>query len=197
MNEIYLAGVMRNIQHSHSIGNVEYNKANLIVTRKDGKEDIINILFKSYNNAYEDNSRISLRGNIRSYSTKMDSRNKVDIYVFTHLDKVTDELDVNNRCDLSGRICIINKMHKTSNGKPVIHFTLANNIIKGNKIINSYIPCVAWGKLAEIISNYKVNDEIAISGELHSREYRKMLNDSEYEIKVAHELVITEIKDEI
>lgn len=197
MNEIYLAGVMRNIKHSHNIGNVEYSKANLIVTRKDGKEDIINILFKSYNNAYEDNSRISLRGNIRSYSTKMDSGNKVDIYVFTHLDKVNDELDVNNRCDLSGRICIINKMHKTSNGKPVIHFTLANNIVKGNKIINSYIPCVAWGKLAEIISNYKVNDEIAISGELHSREYRKMLNDSEYEIKVAHELVITEIKDEI
>ena len=38
MNKINVKGLIRNIQPSHVIKDIEYNKADLIVTRKDGKE---------------------------------------------------------------------------------------------------------------------------------------------------------------
>ena len=47
MNEIILSGTIKNIQHSHSIGDVEFDKAQLICTRDNGREDVINLKFKS------------------------------------------------------------------------------------------------------------------------------------------------------
>ena len=41
--------------------------------------------------------------------------------------------------------------------------------------LNSYLPCIAWGNTAKLVSKLKVNDQIEIHGELHSREYTKTL----------------------
>ena len=67
-----------------------------------------------------------------------------------------------------------------------------NNIIseKTGQKVNSYIPCVAWGRLAKEMCNLDVNDKIEITGELHSREYKKQLENNEIEIRVAQELVV-------
>ena len=51
MNEIKLRGLVRDIKPSHSIGDIEYNKANLIVSRDDGTEDVINLRFKKFSNS--------------------------------------------------------------------------------------------------------------------------------------------------
>ena len=47
MNKINVKGLIRNIQPSHVIKDIEYNKADLVVTRKDGKEDVLNLRFKN------------------------------------------------------------------------------------------------------------------------------------------------------
>ena len=84
MNEIILSGTIKNIQHSHSIGEVEFDKAQLICTRDNGREDVINLKFKSFSNPYKNNEQISIKGNIRSYSYKTeDDGNRVMIYVLT------------------------------------------------------------------------------------------------------------------
>ena len=48
MNCIKLKGILKNIQPSHVIQDIEFSKANLLVTRKDGKEDYLNIRFKKF-----------------------------------------------------------------------------------------------------------------------------------------------------
>ena len=68
MNNIILKGIIRNIQPSHTIKNVDYDKAELIVKRKDGKEDLLNLRFKKYTNKYKDLDEINITGNVRSYS---------------------------------------------------------------------------------------------------------------------------------
>lgn len=196
-NKIILKGMIRNIQPSHTIGDIEYDKAELLIKRKDGKEDVVNLRFKKFTNPYKDNQNIELVGNVRSYSHQVaPGKNKVDIYVFTYFDRPEEaeiEAEESNRFCIDGRICKIDKLRTTADSKQNLHFILANNLIveDSKQKLNSYLPCLAWGKIAKELSKLEVNDVVSISGELHSREYKKVLENGDVEIKVAHELVIS------
>lgn len=194
MNTIRLKGIIRNIQPSHTINNIEFSKANLIVSRDDGKEDCLNIRFKRFSNIYSEDQEATFSGNVRSYSSKLESgKNKVELYVFTYFDQ--PDLDKNdqeyiNFLELDGRVCKIDQLRKTSGGKSSIHFIIANNLIvsDGATKLNSYIPCVAKGAIAEEISKYSINTKLLLTGKLHSREYKKTFPDGSVEFRVAHEV---------
>ena len=81
-------------------------------------------------------------------------------------------------------------------GKKNIHFILANNLIvsEGTKKLNSYIPCIAWGPVAERLSTLTVNTKLKLRGELHSREYKKTLPDGSFEFRVAHECLVKDFE---
>lgn len=197
MNEIKLCGTIRNIEYSHSIGDIDYDKANLIVQRENGIDDIVSLRFKKFSNTYKDGDTVSLTGNVRSYSKQLsDGKNKVDIYVFTYFDS-PEEDDVTNSFVIDGRICKIEGVRILPNGKKNIHFIVANNLVTGDgKKLNSYLPCIAWGKTAQEISNMRVNDIVQISGKLQSREYKKYISDDDFEIRIAHELYVDSISKE-
>lgn len=190
-NKITLRGIIKNIQYSHTIQDIEFYKANLIVPREDStKEDLIDIKFKRFSNPYKENEEIVLCGNIRSYSQTLGDKNKVSIYVFTYFDK--PEIEYINKANLKGRICKSNGLRKTKDGKDVIDFILANNIANGEQSLNCYIPCVAWGKLAKELAKLPIGTEIAVEGQLQSREYKKRISEDDFEIRVAHELNVNE-----
>lgn len=192
MNKIILSGQLRNIEYSHQIEDIVFNKALLIVPKENGQEDVINLKFKAFSNPYKENDRINIEGNIRSYSYKIDeNKNKVIIYVFTYFDKPENE-EIINHVELDGRICKINDLRVTQSGKHNVHFILANNLISSDnsKRLNSYIPCIAWGNLAKELSKLTVNTKLKVIGALHSREHKKILDNGEVELRVAHELVI-------
>lgn len=196
MNEIVLKGIIRNIQYSHSVGNIEYDKAELIVKRADGKEDVISLKFKKYSNRYQENDYVELVGNVRSYSQKLDNgKNKVEIYVFTYFDLPIDYPDnITNQFMIQGRVCKTNPLHITQSGKQNLQFILANNIITDNsKKLNNYIPIVCWSRNAEIASDLKIDDEVLVKGELHSRTYTKNFEDGHSEIKVATEGIMLDL----
>ena len=200
MNTIRLKGVLQNIQDSHTINDIEFSKANLIVNRTGGGEDVLNIRFKKYSNPYKEDQEVSFSGNIRSYSSRLDSgKNKVELYVFTYFDQA--DLDENdheyiNFLELDGRICKIDNIRETRNGKKNIHLILANNLIvsDGAKKLNSYIPCIAWGNIAEQLASLHIDSQVSIKGQLHSREYKKKFSDGTFEFRVAHEVEITELE---
>lgn len=194
MNTIILKGKLLDIRPSHKIGNVDYSRANLQCDRKDNKKDYITLCFKKLTLPYSEGDEIELVGNIRSFSRRLDNgKNKVSIYVNTYFDKPETIMDSNNACRIDGNICKIGKLEKSHSGKYNLHFILANNIEKqNNQKLNSYIPCVAWGDIASKMCNLKVGDKISITGQLHSREYKKLCEDGEYETRIAHELVALE-----
>ena len=193
MNEIKLKGFIRDISRSHSIGDIEYDKANFVVNRDGLYDDVLSLRFKRFSNTYKDGDEIKLLGNIRSYSSHLeDGKNKVEVYVFTYFDSPEDLEDSTNEVTLDGRICKLDGIRILNNGKKNIHFIIANNLDIGDngKKLNSYIPCVAWGKNAKAISRLKVNDKIKLYGRLQSREYKKFISENEYEIRVAHEVYV-------
>lgn len=195
-NKIKLKGIIKNIEPSHVIQGIEFNRANLIVPREDGQEDVLNLRFKRFSNPYVENQEVRLTGNVRSYSTKLENgKNHVELYVFTYFDipelNDEDQEDV-NKLVFDGRICKIEPLRQTRSGKNNVHLILANNLIvsEGAKKLNSYIPCIAWGDVAVELSKLTVNTAIKVTGALHSREYKKMLEDGSFELRVAHECVI-------
>lgn len=196
MNTVKLKGIITNIEPSHTIRDIEFSKANLIVKRDDGKEDVLNIRFKKFSNPYENNQEVSLTGNIRSFSTKLpDGRNKVELYVFTYFDQPElneDDHEEVNSVEMDGRICKVEEMRSTRGGRHNIHIIVANNLIVsgGSKKLNSYIPCIAWGNVAEELSKLAVNTQLRLKGQLHSREYKKLFEDGSFEFRIAHECMI-------
>lgn len=197
MNTGIIKGYIKDIEYSHTTQGILYDKAKLISRREDGTEDILNLKFKSFSNRYQDNDFITIMANIRSYSYKVnEDKNKVEVYLFTYFDKVDEDIPLTNAFKLDGRICKMNELRTTRKGKHNLHFILANNIISEDttKRINSYIPCVAWGKLAKELSNLPVNTKLELTGELHSREHKKKLDNNDIEIRVAHEFFIKDYK---
>ena len=195
MNKIQLKGVIDNITYSHTIGTIDYDKAELIVPKYNG-EDILQLRFKHYSNIYNNGDSVSLVGNIRSYSEKLENKNKVHLYVFTYFDKPEDEIeevDVWNSFNVDGRICKIDELRTSVNGKQNIHFILANNIISKNthQKLNTYIPMVAFGDTAREIAKLQVSDRILVTGKLNSREYIKKLDNGIEETKMAYEGIVS------
>lgn len=188
MNTIDLTGVIKDIQYSHNVNDIEYYKANLLVKRDNGKEDLINIKFKKFSLPYKENQEISIKGNIRTYSQKLADRNKMEVYVFTYFD--LGESDSNNYCKLDGRICSKNPLRKTKDGKDVLDFILANNVSNESQSLNCYIPCVAWGKCAKALNTLNIGDFVSITGQLQSREYKKKISEDDFELRIAHEVSI-------
>ena len=191
MNEIILKGKLKGIEYSHTLNDIEYDKAYVSV-RKDNlpDDDVIPIRFKKFSNYYKDGDEVELQGNIRSYSTIDDTgKHKVEVYVFTYFEIPSEELNKNNYFEIDGNICKIDSIHKTQSGKDNIHFIIANNIFSsdGKRKVNSYIPMVAWGKVARELAKLKVGDRIKTSGQFHSRTYKKKLNDDEIEFRTAYE----------
>ena len=192
MNIINLTGSISSIQPSHSINGIEYEKANLISTKPDGKEDLIQLKFKKDMCPYREHSTVSLSGQIRSYSRPIsEDKNKVDIYVYTSFDYPDDINDYSNEFELDGRICKMQPLRKVKGGTN-LQFILANNIVKeelGVKLSN-YLPCIAWNKLAYDLALCDINDHIKITGELHFRLYKKYISEDEVEVRQAHELLV-------
>lgn len=194
-NDVTLRGVIKDIKPSHTIDDVEYSKANIIVKRRDGKEDTLCLKFKRFSCPYKDNQQIGIKGNIRSYSKQNGDKSSVEIYVFTYFDDaedVPDGFNQNNYFDIHGVICKTDGIRTVSSGKQNIHFIVANNIISENSRLNSYLPCVAWGNVAKGLSKCDVGQKVHIFGEFHSKPYKKVVSDNgDYEIRIAHELVVT------
>ena len=73
MNVVNLKGIIKNIEPSHSIQGIDFGKADLLVKRDDGKEDILNVRFKKFSNVYSNDQEVTFSGNVRSYSSKLEN----------------------------------------------------------------------------------------------------------------------------
>lgn len=195
MNRIVLNGVMTNVQFSHNIGDVEFDKAEMIVKRETGQEDLINIKFKKFSNPYQNGQEVALVGNLRSFNESVDGKDRVNQYVFTYFDSPEDsESDVVNHVEIDGRICKIGELTVLNNGKHIIRFIIANSISKGSSKLTSYIHCVGFGVTAKKIAQFKLTDFVKVTGQFHSRTYKKFIDGDNFELRIAHEVFVKDIE---
>ena len=76
-----------------------------------------------------------------------------------------------NKVNLVGRVTKDIELRATKNGTQVSSFYLAINKQK-KEDGTDFIPCVAWGKTAELLSKYiSRGDRIGVSGRINTRSY--------------------------
>lgn len=74
-----------------------------------------------------------------------------------------------NKAILIGRLTKKAELKSTTNGKSVCNFTLA---VQRDKDNTDFIPCVMWGKTAEILAQYTDRGSlIAVEGRIQVRLY--------------------------
>ena len=134
-------------------------------------------------------------GQFRSYNRHEGSRNRLVLSVFVReihfMEEFTDYTKT-NQIFLDGYICKTPIYRKTPLGREIADILLAVNRPYGK---SDYIPCIAWGRNARYVSNFRVGTRACIWGRVQSREYTKKISESECETRVAYEVSVQCLKE--
>lgn len=195
-NKVYLQGVVENDPvFNHQVKDEEFYGFNLSVARLSGQNDVIPIIIpKNLMRVYEvkKGSLIAIRGQFRSFNKIENDKRKLILSVFVKEVCSWDENANPNIVELNGFVC-----------KPVIYRTtpfsreICDVLLAVNRNFNKsdYIPCIAWGNNAQLVSRMSVPTNLKIIGRIQSREYNKMLA-NEMITKTAYEVSISKLVNE-
>ena len=196
-NKVYLQGiVLSSPKPNHSVKDEEFFSFDLGVARLSGQKDIIPIIIsKSMIEKYDikQGDMIALRGQFRSFNKMENEKRKLILSVFVKEVCEWDESANPNVIELNGFVC-----------KPVIYRTtpfsreICDVLLAVNRKFNKsdYIPCIAWGNNAQVVSQMSVPSNLKIIGRIQSREYNKLLDDNSLTTKTAYEVSISKLINE-
>ena len=94
---------------------------------------------------------------------------------------------------LGGTVCKPTTLRRTPLGRLICDIMLAVNRRYGR---SDYLPCIAWGNLAQEASELAVGDGIRLHGRIQSRQYIKNEGGAEVE-KTAFEVSVVSIEEEL
>lgn len=197
-NKVFLQGIVdTEPKFNHSVKDEEFYGFDLRVARLSGQNDIIPIVIAKRLVEFFDIKKgdgVALRGQFRSFNKIEDEKRKLVLSVFVKEVCEWDETANPNVVELNGFVC-----------KPVIYRTtpfareICDVLLAVNRKFNKsdYIPCIAWGNNAQLVSQMSVPSNLKIIGRIQSREYTKVINENETPItKVAYEVSISKLLDE-
>jgi len=175
---------------SHKGGDDNYYAFPLGIERLSGYVDTVNVLAREdliQGLEIEEKTHLAVVGELRSCNNKHgESGNRLVISVFARQMYFTDEED-KNIIRLKGALCKKPNLRRTPMGRQICDMMLAVSRRYGR---SDYLPCIAWGRVAEKAAQLEVGDTIALEGRLQSRKYIKTENGVSKE-KTAFEVSIT------
>lgn len=194
-NKVFLQGVVdTEPELNHSVKDEEFFGFDLRVARLSGQNDIVPIIIsKKLIDMYQikQGDSIAIRGQFRSFNKIENEKRKLVLSVFVKEVCEWDNEANPNVIELNGFIC-----------KPVIYRTtpfareICDVLLAVNRKFNKsdYIPCIAWGINAQAVSQMNVPAQLKIIGRIQSREYNKVLENSDKPItKTAYEVSISKL----
>lgn len=139
---------------------------------------------------------VEIQGQFRSYNRKEGKRSRLILSVFVQeicFVKEKPDFSRNNEIFLDGYVCKAPIYRKTPLGREIADILLAVNRPYGKA---DYIPCIAWGRNAQDVADFKVGKHICIWGRIQSREYTKKLSEELSETRTAYEVSISRMEVE-
>jgi len=157
---------------SHIGGSDNYFSFPLDIERLSGFVDTINIIIRQEmmdRLEIDDSRHLAVTGELRSFNNKRGDGSRLVISAFAKDIMFTDE-DDKNSVSLTGAVCKKPNLRKTPMGRQICDIMLAVNRRYGR---SDYLPCIAWGRLAESTADLKIGDMISLEGRIQSRKYIK------------------------
>lgn len=195
-----LVGIVQNeLEFSHEVEGEKFYKTVLQVKRKSGIIDEVPVEVSERTLGYEfmvEGVLVEITGDVRTRNIEEDGKKKLHVCVF--IDEVLPaekDKDV-NEVGFVGTICRDVRLRRKNSGWKIADMMLAVNRSCGEKVKSYYIPCIAFGRNAEYVSNLPDGTTLEIEGRFQSREYNKKLENGEgLELKTAYEVAIRSLKE--
>ena len=138
-------------------------------------------------------SRIRVEGQIRSHNVTDDSGRHLLIFVFATALTCEDGPAV-NELRITGALCREPTYRRTPLGREICDVMLA--VPRAFRRAD-YLPCILWGRMAQMAAQCHTREVLSIDGRLQSRIYNKYVDDrleerTAYEISALTAEVLTE-----
>ena len=178
-------------ERSHISRGQEYYGFTLLTRRLSGTPDRANIILPRgmLPCLPEPGERLWLRGELRSFNNRSGTGSRLVLYIYAQeLSPAEEPGEDKNELTLAGALCKAPTWRRTPMGREICDLMLAVNRRYGR---SDYLPCIAWGKNAQLASGWTVGDPVALQGRFQSRSYVKTLETGESLEKTAFEVSVT------
>ena len=187
VNSITLRGELEALpEFSHENHGRTFYRFTLLVPRLSGTVDRLPIiaedrLLEEINpNGGE---MLTVTGQVRSHNVRAETGRRLLIFVFAMTICAEDGEPIND-VTLEGPLCREPTYRRTPLGREICDAMLA---VKRTFHRADYLPCILWGRTAQVISASRTGEIIRISGRLQSRNYTK-ITDEGLQQRTAYEI---------
>lgn len=168
----------------------------LDVPRLSGTVDTVPVtiskgLVESYKIALKQGETLNLKGEFRSRNKQENGASHLLLFFFAK-DVLTPTLSSCNNVQLQGYICKDPVFRETPFKRQICDILLAVNRAVSHK--SDYIPCIVWGRHANLAKNLPIGTKISVTGRIQSRKYSKQLEDGTIQNKIAYEVSINSME---
>ena len=117
--------------------------------------------------------RLTVEGQLRSFNNKSGQGSRLVISVFARVLTEAEENDDCNEIQLQGVLCKPPVLRRTPLGRCICDMMLAVNRRYGRA---DYLPCIAWGAIAQQTAILPVGSRLTVEGRVQSRGYTKTVD---------------------
>ena len=175
---------------SHENHGVSYDVFPLSVPRLSGAEDRLNVVAARpllTDCPLAPGDRVEVQGEVRSFNNRTGPGSRLVITLFAR-SLSPPRAEPANCLELSGVLCKPPILRRTPLGREICDLMLAVNRKYGRA---DYLPCIAWGTLAQRCGGLHVGDGVKLEGRLQSRSYQKVVDGvtqdrTAFEVSVMH-----------
>lgn len=175
---------------SHENHGVSYDVFPLSIPRLSGAEDRLNVVAARpllTDCPLAPGDRVEVQGEVRSFNNRTGPGSRLVITLFARSLSPT-RAEPANCLELSGVLCKPPILRRTPLGREICDLMLAVNRKYGRA---DYLPCIAWGTLAQRCGGLHVGDGVKLEGRLQSRSYQKVVDGvtqdrTAFEVSVMH-----------
>lgn len=177
---------------SHQVHGLDFYRFPLSVPRLSGREDRLNILLPAPPEGEalpQAGDYLEVTGEVRSFNNRsgVGSRLVITVLARSVLPGVGEPC---NQVWLRGTLCKPPILRRTPLGRDICDLLLAVNRRYRRA---DYLPCIAWGQLAQECGEMTTGDPLCLNGRLQSRTYLKNLGEVTQE-RTAFEISISSLE---
>ncbi|MBQ4610257.1 MAG: single-stranded DNA-binding protein [Clostridia bacterium] len=181
-------------EFDHQLFGEDFYRASVLVPRLSGTIDCVPLTIPGRLLAVmpQQGERVEISGQLRSYNRRGEYGSRLCVTLFVRsMQPMADEAEPENSILLTGYLC-----------KPPVFRTtpfmreIGDMLLACNRSFNKsdYLPCIAWGRNARIVSEMPVGSRVRIAGRIQSRRYQKLLADGTAQDRTAHEVSCSSIE---
>ncbi len=161
-------------EYSHTNHGEDFFRLPLRSHRLSGAADQVNVLLSRTQlgaQSVHAGDRLAVEGEVRSFNNRTGVGSRLVITLFARQVTPAGQEADDNRLTLAGVLCKAPNYRQTPLGREICDLMLAVNRRYGRA---DYLPCIAWGALAQRSARLGVGDGIRLEGRLQSRAYTKV-----------------------